>query len=711
MGNKRFQPADGAVSSVIGFMIAIALFSVTFYYMTQSAVERGADTTPAERANLQGQAVSLAATIGGQGSAWYSSETPCVGTGDETQLNPLVFDPDGVGRTVDGVPSGRFGLGEETCLRSASDPRGQNNLSYEKILNLYHAAYEADGSNGYVDYEEAKTSLGLTDVDLDFHLRSWPLLPSVRDILARGYRDPLVRPIYIGDYVETGGVDRSVQHSWSLVDASDRITVRLTITNNGTAATIFATLFEIPLDKNAVGFTLHTPLLAPGASHSVEFTLRKSADWQWDDPSAKWVSFNIQDRDGSIDEGKISLSGVSMTHALTQTNVFVEAENMYWIQEETGATTLSMSYMAFDGQGTKKKFSDWTLLPTSPLGIPLSTTVLPNNVFGGDATIAALLAGAYKGEVRNDLLTSTWNVDYLNVVPSEISSFTTAATSGYEPNAPVAEEARYIATLVEDFQPGAFDVLFDSVGVPYVPGGDVYPDLKRSMNTDLVDALTEPDGSPDYTYNLMIVGSNVDHRAMTSASAKYAIRDWVLGGGTMMVFGSDEQSIQWLQPLFHASLETASGGLYTPDADHPVLHVPNKLDHAGYQYSTQWGYNAGADTSFTHVIATEGGGDVLAVGNPGAFGSGRVLLSSWRPYALVAEQAESCPPVLTADDPCESLFLVHNMMTIAYRYLYLDYGPPIPEDANSGAMLRVMSVYHPELEQTIALHFQVFVFD
>jgi hypothetical protein len=704
------RTADRAMSSIIGFVVAIGLFTVTFYYLTQSTVNRDGDTSVGDHANLDTKAAALAAAIGAPGRGWYSVETPCIGTGDDRRLDPAFFDPDGVGRSADGT-SGRFGIGEETCLRDVSDPKAQNNVSYDKITNLYHAAHQSDGTNGYVDYLEAKDSLGLTEEALDFHLRSWPLLSSVREILARGHRDVLARPLYVGDYVETSGVERSVQHSWSIVDASDRVTVRLSITNNGTSATIFAVLFEIPLDKNAVGFTLHTPLLAPSASQEIQFTLRKSADWQWDDPAAQWITFDIQDRDGSIDEGQISLSGVSMTQLLTQTTVLVEAENMYWIRDALGSVPVSLNYMAFQGDGTKKKFSDWAFLATTPLGVPLTSTTLPNNVFDGEVSFPAVLDGAYKGEVRNDLLTSTWNIDYLNVVPTEISSFTSAATSGYSPTPAVAEEGRYVAALVEEFQPGVFSAAFDHVLVPYVAGGDIYPDLKHSMNTDLVDALTKPDGTPEYTYNLLIVGSNVDHRAMTSASAKYAIRDWVLGGGTMMVFGSDQQSIQWLQPLFHASLETANGGLYTPDQDHPVLHVPNQLDYQSYEYSTQWGYNAGADASFTHVVATEGGGDVMAVGNPGAFGSGRVLLSSWRPYALGPDQAERCPAVLGPEDHCESLFLMHNMMTIAYRYLYLDYGPPMPEQANSGAFLKIMNVYHPEVEQMIALHMQVFVFD
>ena len=66
---------------------------------------------------------------------------------------------------------------------------------------------------------------------------------------------------------------------------------------------------------------------------------------------------------------------------------------------------------------------------------------------------------------------------------------------------------------------GALDgvPIYDTVAVPYQSGGDIYPDVKVVMNNDLVSALIDSNGQPTYNkYNVLFVGSNVDHAAMTS---------------------------------------------------------------------------------------------------------------------------------------------------------------------------------------------------
>jgi hypothetical protein len=690
---------------MIGFIVAIALFTGSFYYLTQATIDREADTATAEDSNVQQHASALAEVLLQAGDGWYS-QSPCVVVDGTTSLDSSLFDPDGVSDA--GV--GRFGLGEEECLRDGNDPRARNNLSYSKLYNLFYNREDADSGNGYVDYDEAKNSLGLED-EQDFHVRTWPVLATVAQILGQGFQDPTIRPLYIGDYHDPASVTEEVPYSYSVVDGTSTVTIKLTITNDGLTASIFATLFEIPLDKNNVGFTLHTPLLQSGQSHTVQFTLRKSSDWDWNKDTEKWITFEIQDRDGSVGDGKIDLSNVNMNYLTAQTNVFVESDDMYWAKDSASSVTIKMNHLAFSGDGSKKKFSDWKLVTTTPLGVPLTTVTLADDVFDGVSSQTAVLTGAYKGDVKNDLLLASWNIDYMNVVASDsvVYGYTTLLGSEYIPATSVASEGAYIDVLIRNFDNGVYSADYDSTLVPYAVGGDIFPDVKSVMNYDLVDALTDDNGDPSYDYTMIIVGSDIDQNAMTSASAKTAIANWVLGGGTLMVFGSDEQNIQWLQPLFHASQDTANGGLQTPDEGHPVLHIPNDLDYGAYGYETQWGYNAGAESSFTHVISTGSGGDVIAVGNPGAFGDGRVILSSYRPFDLVDDQATACAEPITAD--CEALLLLHNMVTLSYRYLYLDYGPEIPTDAAVGSTLRIVSVYHPDLRELVTLQLQVFVFD
>jgi hypothetical protein len=173
--------------------------------------------------------------------------------------------------------------------------------------------------------------------------------------------------------------------------------------------------------------------------------------------------------------------------------------------------------------------------------------------------------------------------------------------------------------------------------------------------------------------------------------------------------GSDDQSVTWLEPIFHAALETGSGGVYTPDQQHAALNVPNQLDYGSYTSSTSWSYNAGAGESFTHVV-TQGDADLLGIGNPGAFGLGKVILTSWRAFQLTSNQVSTCPDSSGDWSNCQALFLVQNLVTLSYRELYLDYGPVIPFGVPVGADIRIGSIYHPELNQLLGIQLQIFVF-
>ncbi|HEX9816654.1 MAG TPA: hypothetical protein VGB18_06720 [Candidatus Thermoplasmatota archaeon] len=690
--------------------MAIMLFSGAFFYLTQASVEREADTSVAQSSNVQARAAALADIIVSSGVGWYGG-APCVETSGTKTVDSSSFDPDGLSATVAGEVQGRFGLGEELCLRGPNDSRSRNNLSYSKVMSLYKASNDANPSNDRVDYEEARKSLGLAEGE-DFHIRAWPIMASVHQILGSGYQDPLMHPLYIGDYDDVTSTTTTEEIEWtsSVVDSSSHVTIGLTIKNTGTEAAIFGSLFDIPLDKGSVGFTLHTPLLASEDEYMVEFTIRKSSDWAWDDPTEKWITFEIQDRDGEVGDGVIDLSSVDMTYLTEKTNVFVEASEMYWVKSGPSVAT-KLSYMAFEGDGTKKKVSDWKLLTTDPLGVP-STTTLTSNVFAGTATVTALLDGCYKAEVKTLLLTATWNWDCINVVSSddEVHRWTTSVTHGIAPNPAVAIEAGFIEVLVRDFDNGVFRADYSTLAVPYVAGGDIFPDLKSVMDNDLVDALTDANGDPTYDYTLIVVGSDVDQNAMTSHSAKQTIADWVLGGGTLIVFGSEAQNVQWLRPLFDAGIETANGPIQTPDEGHPVLQVPNQLDYAGYENTNQWAFNNDGGDAFTHVVQT-GDGSVLAVGNAGAFGDGRVVLTAWRPYDLQPNMSELCPTPLTSPSDCEALFVLHNVLTLSYTHLFIDYGPPLPTDGNVGSQLRVVSVYHPELRELVPMQLQIFVFE
>ncbi len=216
--------------------------------------------------------------------------------------------------------------------------------------------------------------------------------------------------------------------------------------------------------------------------------------------------------------------------------------------------------------------------------------------------------------------------------------------------------------------------------------GDVYPDQKQYLDFQIPARIND--------YKVLVVGSNVDHSALTSNAVKSTIEAWVISGGTLIVFGSDSQSFQWLESLMGVGIETANGGAFAPDVDHPVLREPHALDWPAYSnFGQAWGGKQGGgnnnfDDQFQHVIQGDDG-DVLAISKDGAYGTGRVFLSTYRPADIANEISLQ-----------ESMNLVNNLVVYSDRqHLFLDYGPAPPQDASVGAAYRTSHVWDPDFGQ------------
>ncbi len=227
------------------------------------------------------------------------------------------------------------------------------------------------------------------------------------------------------------------------------------------------------------------------------------------------------------------------------------------------------------------------------------------------------------------------------------------------------------------------DVDLDALVPDSLLEGDVYPDNKQYLNTVLADRLPE--------YDLLVIGSTVAHNTLTSNAVKDAVRDWVMAGGTLFVFGSESNNFQWLQPLFHVGTSTVNSAPAAPDVSHPLLHEPHELDWTSYDHhGLGWdlpsqGANAVYD-EFQHIITTDGD-DVLTVSNEGTFGTGRVFLTTYRPSEVSS--------LLSHD---EATNLVHNMVLFSDRsHLYLDYGPTPPDGAAVSAAVRTTQVEDADL--------------
>ena len=246
------------------------------------------------------------------------------------------------------------------------------------------------------------------------------------------------------------------------------------------------------------------------------------------------------------------------------------------------------------------------------------------------------------------------------------------------------------AVLVES---GLIDPsLFSLIGATAAEG-DVFPDNKQYLDAVLATRLPQ--------YDVLFVGSGVDHSALTSAVTKDAIRDFVHAGGTLMVMGSSAQSTQWLQPLFDVGIKTVNGGPFAPDVSHPLLHEPHALDWDAYDHhGLGWDLKttgAGAHyDDFTHVIVASGK-DVLAVSNDGAFGEGRIFLTEFRPREISSDMGLG-----------EAQNFLGNMFLYSERdHLYLEYGPQVADGVEVTAAIRQSHVWDSELGQVpvrIELH-------
>jgi hypothetical protein len=232
---------------------------------------------------------------------------------------------------------------------------------------------------------------------------------------------------------------------------------------------------------------------------------------------------------------------------------------------------------------------------------------------------------------------------------------------------------------------GLIDPTLFSLAGASALAGDVFPDNKQYLDNVLSTRLPE--------YDVLFVGSGVDHSALTSSVTKNAIRDFVHAGGTLMVMGSSAQSTQWLQPLFDVGIKTVNGGPFAPDVSHPLLHEPHALDWDAYDnHGLGWDLKttgAGAHyDDFTHVIVASGK-DVLAVSNDGAFGEGRIFLTEFRPREISSDMGL-----------VEAQNFLGNMFLYSERdHLYLEYGPQVPDGTEVTAAIRQSHAWDSQLGQ------------
>lgn len=726
-----------AAASTIAFLIAGLLFTgvLAVVMLGASEVAREGDRSDTDASLLQGQAESMLTLL--VHSPGYT-QPGGVDWVDETALD---VEP--------GYPVA------DNNVRLGLQQAGTDHLSFRKFYNLRLAAFDADDEDGRLNYEEARANLGLEEKGLDFHIRTKPSLQRVQDILDSGYRDPNMKITYVGNVDQTGGggasdpdpdggllIDdarcmKASSHDPRAPDNALRFIVA--VTNGGETTTQFQGHFEIDgldsklarVDQSVLSESLdpddvvdvHVDIpnvQADLCSSTTSFSVAIHDTNQ----QLREVAFDASDvTDGAAaDPASIDLAlEADASHYTVDDDVTLRYEGDYDKDETmslelvngTGATVHTDSH-AIPSSASKQLFE-----------IPAATLQSPG--LGPDDYLALLTheSGAVATQ-RVLVLASGSSVD--PYMPPD-------ASGKYNVDESVAVEVGYLDKLVEQFCLTWFDSQTETpVGTwdpnktdppnsigdwnqrcgfrsdpPPSPAdvqpGDVFPDLKTNLTDDLVQRLENADGTPRYDLvTTLVVGSNVDHNVMTTGNFKWPLKNWVEGGGTLIVFGSADQATEWMQPIFHVGHDSSSGGISTPDESHPMLTVADDLNWEFYDNGERtWRYTQeGAEDKFTNVVEQggEGGQPVTAISDPGDLGLGTVMFTSWLPYDLYNDGTE---------DPEQGMMMVNNFLTQGYRDLFLDYGPPIPEGQAVVTAVGKADIEHPQLGR-VALDVTVYVF-
>lgn len=171
---------SGLASTVVAFLIAGMLFIasvVGLLLMTQSGAQDGVGG-PAATATAKVEAAGLADIL--LGSAGYA--------------DGAAFDHAGAAANGSMPAADRL---DRLGLMDAQSGTGM--LDFAKLQNLRRAPMAANGTDGYVNYEEAARTLGLSGAGLAFHIRAYPSLPTVRELQTTQSRDHNMRVTYVGD--------------------------------------------------------------------------------------------------------------------------------------------------------------------------------------------------------------------------------------------------------------------------------------------------------------------------------------------------------------------------------------------------------------------------------------------------------------------------------------------------------------------------------
>lgn len=585
---------------------------------------------------------------------------------------------------------GRFSLLEENLIPYGfNTKRATNVIDYAKLATLKRGEMISK-PNGGADYPDVKTALGIGPT-FDFHIRTFPVFPELDGDFVK---DAALEVAYIGDYATQGGgqVEPGEGHLdfGAITEGPGSpptyIQVAIQVTNDGDAPAAFRVVTTLTADSgggnsNVVDNT-DTPYLAPTASATVFvkfYGVGNQADWK--------LGNTLQAKLLDVQSNQLDLETSSVFTKPADTgnkfNVKVEPASAVFY---TSDSTVEVFFDHYDARGNRlnsAQTADYEIRTIGGSLVASGTLSLPKNKATSITCSACLAAETYT--VTATAGARTWTEGFQTIAPSPPTSADESPSSKVESGILSELVDRFTNSTARSPAQADLDVRCASTLI----SGDKYVDTKEGTE-DLANRLFKSQSK--LCYQLLVVGSNVAHNAMTSAGVKYKIADWVAAGGTLVVLGSSGGNVEWLQPVGGQGLRSASGGIGAPDPTHPILTSPDRLAYKSYKDPGQaWELKEKNADDYTHVLVRDqtqqGSNDMLAVSEAGVFGKGTVILSAYMPFDLMDGNSPG--------EREEGKRLLHNLVSQAYSQLYVDFGPAIPPGAQVASTSRLALVPHP----------------
>ncbi|MHB8634175.1 MAG: hypothetical protein ACYDBQ_09455 [Thermoplasmatota archaeon] len=725
--SRPWLPDHEAASGVVAFMVGMVVFiaSVGAILLAANHAGSGHIGDPQQAAQTKTQAGSIADLVLGSpghvanGTDWASSAA-----GVQVCTGWACLD------SADGVATGRLGLGDASAPDSSY-------VSFKKLQNLRNAPLAANPTDGYVNYDEAAAALGV-GAGHGFHLRSFPTLDGVDQVLHSGIRDPNLRVTYVGAISETAGAPPSnpgaglgaTQLTCTKSSYPNAYHIATNVTNGGTTATLFEGVFSVTFSKGIFyGNDADTVLVQPGATAPLAVDV-PAYEGSEERACGQGTLLNVTILDANL----VRLT--SLDHTVTSSeavSVDDTTSDLYFDTPQTSVLPGQAFTINYYGAtlAQNQKLTLRLYNGTSDAGTLISSLAItvPKQVNKRNVQLTIASAGQYAAYLYNSASptgSTLRSSELLLAATPAPGGYSAAVPTGGAPtyvvNGTVGNEVAMLDTLVTNFCPTYADSKV-STPVTYAvnwtqrcssfkssspPTPDLFGDVlaqqplvPKNLATALQDRLVDAAGNP--TLNLtriLVIGSNVQHSYLSPGGAKNTIAAWVQAGGMLVVFGSPNgQSNTWLQPICGAKIQSSNGGVSSPDSGNPILTTPNTLDWASFSNGGNvWNFNNGKTCGyFTNIVVDQAGNPILTVSNAGSYGSGRVILTTWRAFDIYGGSKDA------ATTYKEGMMVIDNFLTQAYQDLFLDYGPEIPAHTNVIPDVRQVQVTDPEFANPIQL--------